>query len=407
MEHTVTVGAMMKTEGESTERSSRSLLYAALLIVAVVACAFVWPDRLIFFGLLVVSIVWHELGHFLGARWGGMKATEFFVGFGPRIWSFRRGETEFGIKPILLGGYVKTPGMSNLEEIDEADEARTYRHQPYGRRVRMVFAGPLMNLLVALVGFCIFFAAADEQIALDPVRVAVVPGGAAESAGVVSGDVIVEINGQTIANFDDLRNQVEPNPGAPVAMTVERAGELVELSGTMGTAQAGKKEVGRLNVEWDPVVNTISRNPAQAVQRGFTEFGSQIWLQTKGIAEIFSPSGLARVFETVTGQREDDGQRASSLVGIAKVGGQAVDAGWVETLYLLTVLNLALGLFNLLPILPFDGGHILIATFERIRQRAKGASYRVDFAKVVPYFAPLIMVVLFVVMSAVILDIRA
>jgi membrane-associated protease RseP (regulator of RpoE activity) len=407
MEHTMTVGAMMKTEGESAAPDQRRWFYAALLIAAVVACAFFWPDRLIFFGLLVLSIVWHELGHFLGARWGGMKATEFFVGFGPRIWSFRRGETEFGIKPIVLGGYVKTPGMHNLDEVDEADESRTYRHQTYGRRVRMVFAGPLMNLAIALVGFCIVFAVADEQIALDPVRVAVVPGGAAESAGVISGDVIVEINGAAIENFDDLRSQVEPNPGAPLAMVVERGGERVELTGTMGTAQAGKTEVGRLNVEWDPVFNTVSRNPAQAVQRGFTEFGSQIWLQTKGIAEIFSPSGLNRVFETVTGQREDDGQRASSLVGISKIGGEAVKDGWIATLELLTVLNLALGLFNLLPILPFDGGHILIATFERIRQRAKGPSYRVDFAKVVPYFAPLIMVVLFVVMSAVILDIKA
>jgi membrane-associated protease RseP (regulator of RpoE activity) len=407
MEHTMTVGAMMKTEGESVVSGGRSRLYAALLVVGLVVCAVLWPDRLIFFGLLVASIVWHELGHFLGARWGGMKATEFFVGFGPRIWSFRRGDTEFGIKPILLGGYVKTPGMHNLEEIDAADEARTYRHQTYGRRVRMVFAGPLMNLAIALIGFCIFFAAADEQIALDPVRVAVVPGGAAESAGVLDGDVIVQINGAAIENFDDLRSEVEPNPGAPVAMIVERSGERVPLSGTMATAQACKKEVGRLNVASDPVIKTISRNPAQAVQRGFTEFGSQIWLQTKGIAEIFSPSGLNRVFSTVTGQCEDDGQRASSLVGISKIGGDAVKAGWVETLYILTVLNLALGLFNLLPILPFDGGHILIATFERIRQRAKGPSYRVDFAKVVPYFAPLIMVVLFVVMSAVILDIKA
>jgi membrane-associated protease RseP (regulator of RpoE activity) len=407
MERAMTVGAMIKTEGATPERHPRARLYGALLIVGLILAAVFRPSTLVFFVLLVLSIVLHECGHYFGARWGGMKATEFFIGFGPRIWSFRRGDTDFGIKPILLGGYVKTPGMTNLEEVPPEDEPRAYRQQSYGRRVRMVFAGPLMNLAIALLGFCIYFSFADEQIARDPVRVAVVLGGAADSAGVRDGDVITAINGAPVNNFDDLRNQVEPNPGAPLALTVMRDGQPVELTGTIGTAQAGDTQVGRLNVEWDPIIDTISRNPAEGVQRGVTEFGSQIWLQTKGIAEIFSPSGLGRVFETVTGQREDDGRRASSLVGISKVGGEAVRSGWADTLYILTVLNLALGLFNLLPILPFDGGHILIATYERIRQRSRGPAYRVDFAKVVPYFAPLIMIVLFVVVSAVILDFQA
>ena len=117
---------------------------------------------------LLVSIVLHELGHYLGARWGGMKVTEFFIGFGPRIWSIRRGETEYGLKAIPLGAYVKSPGMSNLEEIPPEDEARTYRAQSYGRRVRMVFAGPAMNLLIALVLFIGFFAFHDERIISDP-----------------------------------------------------------------------------------------------------------------------------------------------------------------------------------------------------------------------------------------------
>ena len=117
---------------------------------------------------LLVSIVLHELGHYLGARWGGMKVTEYFIGFGPRIWSTRRGETEYGLKAIPLGAYVKVPGMSNLEEIPPEDEARTYRAQSYGRRLRMVFAGPGMNLLVALVLFIGFFAFHEEQIVSDP-----------------------------------------------------------------------------------------------------------------------------------------------------------------------------------------------------------------------------------------------
>jgi membrane-associated protease RseP (regulator of RpoE activity) len=402
----MTVGAMVRADAVPTVRSGLRWLYGMLVLGGIAIAAIAKPAVLVFFLLLVISIVLHECGHYFGARNGGMKATEFFVGFGPRIWSFRRGDTEFGIKPILLGGYVKTPGMSNLEVVLPADESRTYRHQSYGRRARMVLAGPLMNLAIALLGFCIYFAAADEQIADPPARIAVVPGGAADSAGVLDGDVIVVINGTPIKSFEDLRAEVEPNAGKPLTLTVQRGGRDVELAGTIGAAQNGKATVGRLNVEWDPTIRVIDRNVPQAVQRGFTEFGSQIWLQTKGIAEVFSPSGINRVFQSVTGNRVDDGQRATSIIGISRIGGDAVRAGWTETLYVLTQLNLALGLFNLLPILPFDGGHLLIATFERFRERTRGKSYRVDFAKVVPYFAPLILVVLFVVFSAVILDLR-
>jgi membrane-associated protease RseP (regulator of RpoE activity) len=403
----MTVGAMMKTETAAPVDNPRRWLYGGILLAIVALAAVFRPGKLIFFLLLVMSVVIHEIGHYLGARWGGMKASEFFIGFGPRIWSFRRGETEFGIKPILLGGYVKTPGMHNLEEVPEADEGRTYRRQTYGRRVRMVFAGPLMNLAIALLGFCIYYAVAAEEIPVPtPARVSVLDGGIAAAVGLLDGDTVVTINGAPITEFEDLRQQVEPNPGKPFTLTVKRGDELIDFSGTIG-ADATDPKLGRLNVQGDQDFRQVERNVPEAVQRGFTEFGSQIWVQTKGIAQVFSPAGIGRVFQTLMGDRVDDGQRASSIVGISSVGGEAVKAGWSETLYVLTLLNLALGLFNLLPILPFDGGHILIATYERFRQRSRGTNYRVDFAKVVPYFAPLIMVVLFVVMSAVILDIKA
>ena len=175
---------------------------------------------------LLVSIVLHELGHYLGARWGGMKVTEYFIGFGPRIWSTRRGETEYGLKAILLGAYVKVPGMTNLEEVPPEDEPRTYRAQSYGRRVRMVFAGPGMNLLVALVLFIGFYAMHDERIISDP-RWPVIdaPGASspAEIAGLQAGDRLLLLDGQDITDFDTFRQTVRELPGATVPLTIERA----------------------------------------------------------------------------------------------------------------------------------------------------------------------------------------
>ncbi len=126
-----------------------------------------------------------------------------------------------------------------------------------------------------------------------------------------------------------------------------------------------------------------------------------------GIGRIFSPSGLQDLFEMVAGSPEDDpAARATSIVGIGEIGATVVKGGIGDTLLLMSALNLALGMFNLLPLLPFDGGHLLIATYERIRSR-RDRPYRVDFAKVMPVFGPLLIVVLFVVVSALYLDVRS
>ena len=400
----MTVGSMMRNDDEADDLESpnRRWVYGALLIAAVVMVAAWRWTVLVFFALLVGSIVFHELGHYLGARRGGMKATEFFVGFGPRIWSFRRGETEFGLKAILLGGYVKTPGMTNLEEVDPADEPRTYRAQSYGRRFRMVLAGPMMNLLLGFVGFCVFFTffaepKGDQGRAVLDVK----PATAAERSGLLDGDLVLSIDGHPIPTYADLTHYVRPRPGAAITVTVERNGAELDVPVVLGV-QPTDSSVGMLGVQSNDVVD---RGVIDGIGRGAEEFVSQTKQQVEGIAKIFSPSGLQRLFQTLTGSRVDDGERASSIVGISEVGGAAVQEGWLATVWLVSVLNVALGLFNLLPILPFDGGHLVIATYERLRSR-KDRPYRVDFARAVPWFAPFMAIVLFVVASAVILDLR-
>jgi membrane-associated protease RseP (regulator of RpoE activity) len=359
---------------------------------------------------LIVSIVLHELGHYLGARWGGMKVTEYFIGFGPRIWSTRRGETEYGLKALPLGAYVKVPGMSNLEEIPPEEEARTYRAQSYGRRVRMVFAGPAMNLLIALVLFIGFFAFHDERIISDPRWPAIdAPGegSPAAVAGLQAGDRILRMNGVDVSNFDTFRTTVRDLPGKTVPLEIERSGEPMELQVTLAdrNPSTGEQGIGFLGVSPAVDVTYVKRNVPEAVQRSFTEFGTQVGGTVVGIGRIFSPAGLTKLWQTVTGERPDDPtQRASSIVGIVREGGRAADSGWIYFVGLLGAVNLALGLFNLLPLLPLDGGHIVIATYERLRSR-KGRVYRVDMAKVMPIFVVPLIILFTVVMGSFWLDI--
>src|SRR5262245_40741298 len=279
----MTVGSMVPTAEhpaiETVEEKRRSHVALAFLLAALLALG-VWNWRfLVIFVLLVISIILHEAGHYLGARWGGMKATEFFVGFGPRIWSTRKGETEVGVKAIVLGGYVKTPGMTNLEEVAPADEPYTYRAQSYGRRARMVLAGPLMNLLIALVGFCLVFTFFAEPVAVEtgqPYMTTLVSDGPARAAGVQPDDRLLAIDGTTFKSDTALREYLRDHPGAEVTLTVERDGKELQLPATLADSNptTGEK-VGFLGVGFTPKTHHVERNPAEALQRGFTEFGRQ------------------------------------------------------------------------------------------------------------------------------------
>ena len=404
----MTVGNLLPAHDEATPDRGESGLRLVFVLAAFGALAWYRWTYALFVVLLLVSITLHEFGHYLGAKRGGMKPTEFFIGFGPRIFSFRRGETEFGLKPILLGAYVKVPGMHNLEEVDPADEPRTYRAQSYRHRFGFVFAGPGMNLLIALVGFCIFFASFTEyrRVESGTPSMAPVAGGPSALAGVREGDELLSIDGQEFASVLAAIDYIHEHGGDTVVLTVRREGQALEVPVTVAATNPAGEPVGFLGVQFQADTVAIDRNVPQGIQAGFTEFGREIGATVVGIGRIFSPSGLANLFQMVTGQREDDPtQRATSLVGISKAGAAAVQSGFADTLVLLSALNLALGLFNLLPVLPFDGGHLLIATYERIRSR-RGRKYQVDFARVMPYFLPIVMIVLFVVVGSLVLDAR-
>ncbi len=422
--------------GEPSPDEQRSALtrLAVVLLAAAAATVVTHTTKTVLVVVaLIVMIMLHELGHYLTAKLGHMKVTEFFVGFGPRLWSVRKGETEYGVKALPLGGYVKILGMHNLDPIeDPADEPRTYRQQPFPQRFAVAIAGSTMHFLIA---FLLFFSinsfvgvpAASMRIG-EISKLAQGPSPAQE-AGLQVGDRIVSIDGRTFGSWDDIPPYIRSRPGQTMQVVVERDGgertlavtpvdlSKVQVQGIASTAQpTGFVGIGP-KIQFDKV------NPLVAVGRAGRQFvggdyphGTQVapGLVDNAVAlvKIFSPSGVSSYFHTLsngttttTDGGGDGGTRFLSPVGFVRVAGQAADTGLFEVLLLLVAINLFVGLFNLLPLLPLDGGHVVIAVYEAIRSKVRGRRYYVDVAKLLPVTYAVVMVLVFLGVSALYLDI--
>ena len=209
----------------STEyEPQRSKLLPSMLLLAlgvVILKFFGWWGMFIIVGLLV-SVTLHELGHFLTARQADMKVTEFFFGFGPRIWSTRRGEVEYGVKALPLGAYVRIIGMNDLEEVDPADEGRTYREKGYWARLRVVLAGPFMNFaigfLVLTVLYMSFGAATNTGWTVEKPQA----GTAAAAAGFEHGDRIVSLEGRLVSGWTQFGKEIQHRAGDTLTVVVSR-----------------------------------------------------------------------------------------------------------------------------------------------------------------------------------------
>lgn len=352
---------------------------------------------------LILTIMLHEAGHLIMAKRAGMKATEFFVGFGPRIWSFRRGETEYGVKAIPAGGYVRIIGMSNIEETDPEDEPRTYRAATTGKKLKVILAGVTVNLLIAYSLFFIVIVGNGEfkpGTSIDRVATA----SPAADAGLRSGDKIVAINGTRIRNWDDLGANVRPNAGTEITVTVLRHGHPVEVTATP-EAVSGE---GKLGVYPNSVRQTYS--VLEAVPQSFSWMGRATAATVGGLAKVFSPSGVEKYSHTVAnpngkGSFSND-ERPRSIVGIVADGGSIVGGSVWVLLVLLATINLFLALFNLIPLLPFDGGHAAVAIYEAIASKVKGQAVRVDYRRLMPITAAVLVVVLALGLSTMYLDVR-
>ncbi len=403
----------------------RLVLVVALILGAGYAAGV--GETLLLVLALIVCIVAHELGHYIMAKWAGVKVTEFFVGFGPRLWSVRRGETEYGVKSIPLGGYCRIVGMSNLEEVDPIDEPRTYRQASTWRRLSIVSAGSAMHFLIAIVVlFAMFFWTGDQGNYLAPAAdapIAAIDGLAngpspAEDAGFRPGDRIEAIDGHRFPTWSALTAYIQAHPGTRLDVTVRRSGHLValypvpvDLSKVTIAGPAGQGLVrpraptGFLGIQ----TSALSRPGLTA---SISDAGGA-WVSVSArtlhaLGHLFTLSGAHSYIHMLSSKQAADNPnnsvRFSSPVKVVQLFHQAGQDGLSTVLYLLAVVNISLGIFNLGPLLPLDGGHVAIAAYEGVRSRRR--RYRVDLAKLLPLFYVAIAAIVFLGATSLFLDIR-
>ncbi len=361
----------------------------------------------IFIVALLFSVMLHESGHFVTAKKFGMKVTQYFVGFGTTLWSTRRGETEYGIKALPLGGFVKIVGMTSMDEVDPADEPRSFRRHPAWQRLIVLFAGSFMHFVLALVLLFLLAAAIgldnDNTTQLGPVAACVPanarafdngtcaasdPASPARAAGIQAGDKVVSFDGKPVSTWTALGNDIRSTPAhRTVPVVVLRDGHRVHLNVT--PAAISGRSGSYLGIE---NTNVFERyNPIRSVTYAGSMFGQVLTGSAREIGSL--PAAIPHLFaknrsSTAAGQ-------VTSVVGAGEITGDVVSArvGWqVKIDYVLLIvasLNIFVGAFNLLPLLPLDGGHIAVIIFERIRAwfarlRGRPDPGLVDMTKLVP-----------------------
>lgn len=404
--------ALGDTNPEAAEEETKP--FGALILVALGILLFFAGGRNIFLTTvgIIVMIFLHELGHFATARWTGMKATQFFLGFGKTIFSFKKGDTTYGVKAIPAGAFVRILGMHNLDPVEPADEHRAYRNATYPRRMLVITAGSMMHFAQALLLFILLFAVVGlPEPILDQWRVdassfsedtPVEDQAPAELAGVLAGDDILTVDGLDVTNWDVLRDVVGDRPGETVELTGQRDdGTPYSATITLGV-RADDATMGFLGVS--PEFETENVKPG--VVEGVKEFGSVMYQSTLGLPQIFSPATATNLgTQVVNGPGEvdinsDEANRPLSILGLIRL------ANDVNPLILLAYVNAFVGLFNLLPLLPLDGGHAIIATYERIRSR-KNKPYHADFAKALPITYMVVLMLGFLFLTTIWLDLTS
>jgi membrane-associated protease RseP (regulator of RpoE activity) len=371
---------------------------------------------------ILVSVALHECGHMWVARATGMKVRRYFVGFGPTVWSTMRrnrlGSTEYGLKAVPLGGFCDIAGMTAAEELRSEDEPYAMYKQKTWKRVAVLFAGPAMNFIIGLVliyGIAVVWGLPN----LHPPTTAVVGettcvkpevtkgqlgdctgSGPAALAGIKPGDVVVKVGATQVDTFEEMVAAVQKATG-PTPFVVERTVDgatatvdtVVDVSTTKrwlappgGGEATGPTDVGAIGITAAQFGPT-HYNVLTAVPATFTFTGDLAVEIGKSLAKI--PSKVGALVHAIGGG-ERDPETPISVVGASIIGGDTVDHGlWVAFWFFLAQLNFVLGAINLVPLLPFDGGHIAVAIYEKIRNAFRAArglvpAGPVDYGKLMP-----------------------
>jgi membrane-associated protease RseP (regulator of RpoE activity) len=409
----------------------RLAVLAGLILLVGVRAGWTYP---VIIGGIVLMVFLHELGHFVTAKWAGMKVTEFFIGFGPRIWSFHRGETEYGLKVIPAGAYVRIVGMNNLDEAEPADEPRTYRQQSFPKRLLVVSAGSISHLLQAFVLLVVALGlvgvpggslTGDVDAQAWEVN-QVTPDSAASAAGLKAGDEIVAVDGRPVRGIGKELSEVIAgyDVGDSLDLTVDRDGERRTLQATLGERpadiQGGTPGSPFLGVGSSGVYDDSPIGLGPALARAPGEMVRFTGESMSALVSFFSPQGLGDFADNVNNAstdardnssdnpappREGEDNRLVSIYGVVRMGADLWESSGVYVLLLLFFqINLFIGIFNMVPLPPLDGGHAAVAIYERLRSR-RGRRYHADVAKLLPVTYAVVMGLVLLGVTSLYLDI--
>jgi membrane-associated protease RseP (regulator of RpoE activity) len=415
----------------SPDRARWALVRLGIIIAAVLVGSFLLGvgETVLLVFALILCIVLHEFGHFIMAKLSKIKVTQFFVGFGPTLWSVQRGETEYGVKALPFGGFCRIIGMHNLEEVDPADEPRTYRQKSMWRRLSVALAGSAMHFLIALVVlFSMFFWAGDSSGYLAPPPSSPIIGldrlasGASPAikAGFRIGDRIMSIDGIRFKTDEAQTDFIRSHPDKRLTIVVKRGDRLVTLYPTPVNLQdtkvsgipadelpAATKPTGFIGIETSAIVHSSFTASISAAGGDFVHDAS---LTLDALGRLVTFHGISDYFHMLGSQKDANSSRYDNVrfvspVGVVSMFHTAASDGIGTELYLLGIINISLGLFNLIPLLPLDGGHVAIALYEGVRSRRK-RRYHADVGKLLPLFYLAIVLIAFLGVSSLFLDIR-
>ena len=365
------------------------------LLVALISALLLSPLRgeTVALVVLLTLILLHEAGHYAVARACKMRVEQFFVGFGPVVWSIHRKGIEYGIKALPLGGYVKISGMTE----DDAGVEDGYQRSSRLKKIAVVAAGPAMNFLIAIVvAFCTLFliglpTASNKVDTIDP-RLG------AAAAGIRPGDVIVAANGKMVDSFDDLGEQVDlVGPGREIEVVVERGG-LQYMYPVSILEDAGRPRIG---VRAETVYETLAFT--DSVQGSIDTVNGVVINSLKGIKSL--ATGLGGLVAGLFGEEVDPQSRPLSPVGAVQIGAEIGGSSLFNAMELIMVYSTFLAVFNLLPLLPLDGGRIAVVGYEAAASAVKRKKVEVSMAAMAKFSYGFTMFLLGIGLIAIVLDI--
>lgn len=401
----IAAGGATDNQSEQKNNSATTFVTSAIVLGLLVWLGVKNPWSLVFVVGLIVSVFLHEVGHFVTARRSGMKVTQFYMGMGPRVFSFQRGEVEFGLRALPVGAFVRIVGMNNLDECDPQDEPRTYRQQSYPKRMLVITAGSLMHLLIAIVLFVGIYSTAGRYGDTGELLIYGAPAvdSPAEKIGLREGDQILAVDNQKIGSRRELINAIVANkPGDTVSVQYLREGQS-QIEQVVLAANPANPQVAFLGVASDSY-RYVRQNVFNSVRFGLVDVARTARDSVGGLFVVLNPKNI---FSNVVADEPDMMTRPTTVVGASQVGGEIGRSdGLKGVLILLASVNIFVGIFNLVPLLPFDGGHAAIATYERLRSR-RGKVYRADVGKMIPVATTVVVLLVMLMFAGLYLDITS